>query len=334
LQARLQRDGIAVDLDELLITSGCQQSLDLLRRTLVAPGDVVVCENPTYTGRWHVFESPGIRLLGVPVGAEGMDLDSLEALLSQNKVKLILASPTFQNPTGRTMPFAARQRLLELATRAQVPIAEDDIYGALRYRGRELPPLKALDTSGLVIHLSSFSKVGFPGLRVGWVVASRRVIERLRVAKQQADLHTNLLGQAVLEEFGRRGWLDKLIRRAKHLYSHKLDVLCRSTEQFLPSGAKWDIPEGGMSIWVELPAGLDTGELLVKARDRGVIFAPARYFYFQNPQHNAFRLCFTTPTDEQIEKGVRILGELLKEEISKLPAGRKPAPAGSGVALV
>jgi DNA-binding transcriptional MocR family regulator len=334
LQARLERNGIAVDLDELLITSGCQQSLDLLRRTLVAPGDTVLCENPTYTGRWHVFESPGIRLLGVPVGAEGMDLDFLEAVLSQNKVRLILASPTFQNPTGRTMPLAARQRLLELATRAQVPIAEDDIYGALRYRGRELPPLKALDTSGLVIHLNSFSKVGFPGLRVGYVVASRRVIERLREAKQQADLHTNLLGQAVLEEFGRRGWLDKLIRSAKHLYSHKLDVLCRSTEQFLPSVAKWDIPEGGMSIWVELPAGLDTGELLVKARDRGVIFAPARYFYFQNPQHNAFRLCFTTPTDEQIEKGVRILGELLKEEISKLPPGRKPAPAGSGVALV
>jgi 2-aminoadipate transaminase len=323
-----------VNFDELLITSGCQQSLDLLRRTLIAPGDTVVCENPTYTGRWHVFESPGVRLLGVPVGAEGMDLDFLEAVLSQNNVKLILASPTFQNPTGRTMPLAARQRLLELATRAQVPIAEDDIYGALRYGGRELPPLRALDTSGLVIHLNSFSKVGFPGLRVGYVVASRRVIERLREAKQQADLHTNLLGQAVLEEFGRRGWLDKLIRRAKLLYSHKLDVFRRSAEKSLPSVARWDIPEGGMSVWVELPPELDASELLVKARDRGVIFAPARYFYFQNPPHNAFRLCFTTPSDEQLEKGVRILGELLKEEISKLPAGRKPAPAGSGVALV
>jgi 2-aminoadipate transaminase len=334
LQARLRRDGMAVELDELLITNGCQQSLDLLRRTLVAPGDVVVCENPTYTGRWHVFESPGIRLIGAPVGADGMDLNFLEAVLSQNKVKVILASPTFQNPTGRTMPLAARQRLLELATHAQVPLVEDDIYGALRYRGRELPPLKALDTAGLVIHLNSFSKVGFPGLRVGYVVASRRVIERLRQAKQQADLHTNLLGQAVLEEFGRRGWLDKLIRRTKSLYSHKLDVFCRAAQQFLPDGAKWDTPEGGMSVWVELPPGLDAGELLVKARDRGVIFAPARYFYFQNPQHNAFRLCFTTSTDEQIQVGVKILGELLKEGISKLPAGGKPVPAGSGVALV
>jgi 2-aminoadipate transaminase len=281
-----------------------------------------------------VFESPGVRLIGVPVGAEGMDLNFLEAVISQNKVKVILASPTFQNPTGRTMPLAARQRLLELATHAQVPVVEDDIYGALRYRGRALPPLKALDTAGLVIHLNSFSKVGFPGLRVGYVVASRRVIARLREAKQQADLHTNLLGQAVLEEFGRRGWLDGLIRRTIRVYAHKLDVFRQAAEQFLPSEAKWDIPEGGMSVWIELPAGLDAGELLVKARDRQVIFAPARYFYFQNPQHNAFRLCFTTSTDEQIEAGVRILGELLTEEIRKGKTGEKRAPAASGVALV
>jgi 2-aminoadipate transaminase len=232
------------------------------------------------------------------------------------------------------MPLAARQRLLELAARFQVPAAEDDIYSPLRYRGRDLPPLKALDTTGLVIHMNSFSKVGFPGLRVGWVVASRRVIERLREAKQRADLHTNLLGQAVLEEFGRRGWLDKLIRRTKSLYSHKLDVLCRAAQQFLPSEAKWDIPEGGMSVWVELPPGLDAGELLVKARDRHVIFAPARFFYFQDPQHNAFRLCFTTVSDEQLGTGVRILGELLTEEISKGKTGEKRTPVGSGVALV
>jgi 2-aminoadipate transaminase len=194
--------------------------------------------------------------------------------------------------------------------------------------------LKALDTAGLVIHLNSFSKVGFPGLRVGYVVASRRVIARLREAKQQADLHTNLLGQAVLEEFGRRGWLDGLIRRTIRVYAHKLDVFRRAAEQFLPSEAEWDIPEGGMSVWIELPAGLDAGELLMKARDRQVIFAPARYFYFQNPQHNAFRLCFTTSTDEQIEAGVRILGELLTEEIRKGKTGEKRAPVASGVALV
>ncbi len=334
LYARLRRDGIPVELDEILITNGCQQSLDLLRHSLLTAGDLVVCENPTYTGLWNVFRAPGIRLIGVPVAAEGMDLAYLAAALEQNKAKLILTSPNFQNPTGRTMPLANRRRLLELAARFQTPVVEDDIYGALRYRGRELPPLKALDTSGLVIHLNSFSKVGFPGFRVGWVVASRRVIERLRAAKQRADLHTNLLSQAVLEEFGRRGWLDKLLRRTRKVYEGKLVVLERAVARHFPPQARVDYPEGGMSVWVELPAEIDAAELLSRARDRKVIFAPARYFYFQNPQHNALRLCFTGLADDKIERGVGVLGELLKAEIRKGKAVKKNAPAGTGVALV
>lgn len=334
LQTRLRRDGITVELDEILITSGCQQSLDLLRRSLVASGDTVVCENPTYTGLWRIFDSPAVRLVGAPVGADGIDLDVLGALLEQNKVRLVLTSPNFQNPTSRTMPLAARQRLLELAARFQVPVVEDDVYGALRYRGRELPPLKALDTTGLVIHLNSFSKIGFPGLRVGWVLASRRVIERLRAAKQRADLHTNLPAQAVLEELGRAGWLDKLVRRTRKVYEHKLGILCRAIEDHFPPEAACNYPEGGMSVWVELPYGLDAAELLVKAQDRGVSFAPARYFYFQQPKDNAFRLCFSAAQDAQIERGVAILGELLKAEIHKLGRGKKRPPEGAGVALV
>ncbi len=334
LQARLGRDGIAVELDEILITNGCQQSLDLVRRSLVNPGDTVVCENPTYTGLWNVFESPGVRLIGIPVTAEGMDLDFLAAVLEQNKVKLILASPNFQNPTGRTMPLEARKRLLELAARFQVPVAEDDVYGALRYRGRELPPLKSLDTTGLVVYLNSFSKVGFPGLRVGWIVASRRVIERLRWAKQRSDLHTNLLGQAVLEELGRRGWLDRWIRRIRLVYQRKLERLRSATDRHFPPEARIAYPEGGMSVWVELPAGLDAAGLLVKAHDRRVIFAPSRYFYFQNPARNALRLCFTALEDNQIERGMAILGELLKAEIRKLGRGKRVSPAGANVALV
>ena len=334
LQARLRRDGILVELDELLVTNGCQQSLDLVRRSLVAPGDALVCENPTYTGLWHVFDSPGVRLMGVPVGAEGLDLDYLAAILDQNKTKLILVSPNFQNPTGRTMPLGARKRLLELAARYQIPVVEDDIYGALRYSGRELPPLKALDAAGHVIYLNSFSKVGFAGFRVGWMVASRRVIERLRWAKQRADLHTNLLGQAVLEEFGRRGWLDKLIRRTCKVYARKLEVLRRAAARALPEAVRVYYPEGGMSVWVELPPQLDSEELLVKARERRVIFAPARYFYFQNPRHNALRLSYTGLSDDQIEKGIGILGELLRGEVRKAKKAGKGSIAGASVALV
>ncbi|HEV2175661.1 MAG TPA: PLP-dependent aminotransferase family protein [Terriglobia bacterium] len=334
LQNRMRRDGIPVETDEILITNGCQQSLDLLRRSLVGTGDVVACENPTYPGLWNVFEASGVRMVGVPVGPEGMDLDYLAAVLDQNKVKLILASPNFQNPTGRTMPLEARKRLLALAARYQTPVAEDDIYGGLRYRGRELPPLKALDNSGLVIYLNSFSKVGFPGLRVGWVAASRRVIERLRSAKQRADLHTNLLGQAVLEELGRRGWLDKLVRRTRKVYERKLSVLLGALGRYFPPEARWSDPEGGMAVWVELPAGLDAVELLVKAQDRGVIFAPSRYFYFQEPRSNAFRLCYTALNDEQIEAGIGVLGEMLRTEVQRNGKGRKRQAVGAGLALV
>ena len=334
LQNRLRRDGIPVELDEILITNGCQQSLDLVRRSLVSAGDSVACENPTYTGLWNVFESTGVRLIGIPVGVEGMDLDFLSAVLEQNKLKMVLASPNFQNPTGQTMPLEARKRLLALAARSQVPVAEDDIYGALRYRGRELPPLKSLDKNGLVIYLNSFSKVGFPGLRVGWVVAVRRVIEHLRWAKQRADLHTNLLGQAVLEELGRRGWLDKLLRRTRKVYERKLGVLRRAAERYFPPDATCLYPEGGMSVWVELQPRLDAADLLVKSQERGVIFAPARYFYFQEARHNAFRLCFTHVTDEQIEKGIGILGELLRVETRKGKAGRRTSAVDVGVALV
>lgn len=334
LVGRMRRDGMTVEPDEILVTHGCQQSLDLVCRTLVGPGDVVACENPTYTGLWHLFGPPSVHLIALPVGPEGADLDFLEAVLEQNRVKLLLVTPNFQNPTGRTMPLAARKRLLELAVRCQLPVAEDDIYGALRFRGRELPTLKALDTEGVVIYLNSFSKIGFPGFRVGWIAAPARVIERLRATKQRADLHTNLLGQAVLEEFGRRGWLDKLIRRARTLYEQKVELLRRGVERHFPAEVRVFYPEGGMSAWVELPAEIDAAELLAKARERKVVFAPSRYFYFQNHKHNAFRLCFSTTSDEQLEKGVAILGDLLREEIRREKTVSRRSREGSAVALV
>ena len=263
-----------------------------------------------------------------------MDLDALESVLEQTRVKLIFCSPTFQNPTGFSVPLEARQRLLELAQRFQVPIVEDDVYGALRFRGRQVPPLKALDPAGLVIYLNSFSKVGFPGLRVGWMVAARPVIERLRGAKQRADLHTNLLGQAVLQELGVRGWLDKWIRKSCKVYAHKQEVLRRAIERHFPPEVRVIYPDGGMSVWVELPAFMDAAELLVKARERRMLFAPARYFYFQNPRHNALRLCYSALPDDKIEKGATILGDLLAAEMRRAKKGRSPTSPGQNFALV
>ena len=334
LQARLRRDGIPVELDEILVTHGCQQSLDLVRSALISAGDTVVCENPTYTGLWNVFDSPSVRLIGVPVTPQGMDLDALESVLEQARVKLIFCSPNFQNPTGFTMPLEARQRLLELAQRFQVPIVEDDVYGALRYRGRQIPPLRALDAAGLMIYLNSFSKVGFPGLRVGWLVASRRVTERLQRAKQRADLHTNLIGQEVVQELGARGWMDKWIRKSCKVYAHKQDILRRAAESHFPPEVRVIYPDGGMSVWMELPFFLDAADLLVKARERRVMFAPSRYFYFQNPKHNALRLCYTSVSDDKIEKGIAILGELLRAEIRRAKRGKPTSSVGASVALV
>jgi DNA-binding transcriptional MocR family regulator len=169
---------------------------------------------------------------------------------------------------------------------------------------------------------------------VGWLVASRQVIERLRWAKQRADLHTNLIGQAVLQELGARGWLDKWIRKSCKAYAHKQDVLRRAIERHFPPEARVIYPDGGMSVWVELPVFLDAEELLVKARERRVLFAPARYFYFQNPKHHALRLCYTALPDDKIEKGAGILGDLLKAEIRRARKGRPRSSVGAGVALV
>ncbi|MGH9433165.1 MAG: PLP-dependent aminotransferase family protein [Terriglobia bacterium] len=334
LQEMLRHDGIAAATDEILITNGCQQSLDLLRRALVEPGDVVACENPTYTGLSSVFNAPTGRLAGIPIGAAGMDLDRLVSLLERHGLKLILVSPNFQNPTGRTLPLEARKRLLEIANRFQVPLVEDDIYGALRFQGPPLPPLKSLDRTGLVVHLNSFSKVGFPGLRVGWVVGSRALIERLRLAKQQADLHTNMLGQAVIEELGKRGLLEKIMRKARTIYAQKLDVLRAAAQQSFPQGVECFYPEGGMSVWVTLPSGLNSMELLTKARDSGVIFAPSRYFYFQEPQDNALRLCFSALNTDEITKGIRILGKILRDEIRRGVSVTKTNGVAVGMALV
>jgi 2-aminoadipate transaminase len=334
LAGQLRSQGIDAGADEILITNGCQQSLDLLRRVLVEPGDAVACENPTYTGLSSVFNTPSVRLCGIPVGPRGMDLDRLATVLGRHRVKMILVSPNFQNPTGGTLPLEARKSLLEIARRCQVPVVEDDIYGALRFEGRPLPSLKSLDRNGLVVHLSSFSKVGFPGLRVGWVAGSRPLIERLCLAKQQADLHTNLLGQAVLEELGRRGFLEKILRKARTAYAEKLAALRAAAERHFPDGVECFYPEGGMSVWVTLPEGMNSLDLLAKARERGVIFAPSRYFYFQDAEDCALRLCFASLTTGEISRGIEILADVLREKINKGVEARKGSGVAMGMALV
>jgi 2-aminoadipate transaminase len=340
LVGMLRGEGYELSDENLLITGGCQQALDLLNRIFVRPGDSVLLENPAYPGAAKIFSSARTRCIAVPVrtvvgpdSIPGVDVCAIEAALMQNRVKLIVLTPDFHNPTGTTLPIAERRRLLEIAARYQVPIVEDHIYARLHARGERLPSLKQLDRSNVVIQIDSFSKFAFPGLRVGWIIAPAPVIERLRHLKQSADLHTGLLSQAIFAEYMHRGLMERHLEKVRKGYSKRLATLEQALGRYMPNGTKWTRPEGGMCMWVELPAGFDASDLLIHSRERGVIFAPGRYFYFQNPQPNTLRLGFAGVSERDIMRGVAILADLLRTEMRKYQRGSRRAE-GPRVALV
>jgi len=336
----LRSEGMNVPQDQMLITDGCQQSLDMLCKAFLRPGDCVAIENPAYPGAIALLSAARVRCLAVPVetgsegnGPLGMDVGSLESVLVQNRIKMILVTPDFQNPTGTTMPVASRRKLLDLAARHQIPVVEDHIYARLRLRGVSVPSLASMDRGGVVIQIDSFSKAAFPGLRVGWVVAPKNVIERLRMVKQITDLHTDQLAQATLAEFVKRGFLARHLARMKKVYLSCLNALEMALARHMPDDVTWTRPEGGMSVWVTLPAGIDAAELLIHVRERGVLFVPGRHFYLQGPQPNTLRLGFAGLDEKRIDRGVATLGQLLKAELRKRQHGvRRFEPAR--VALV
>ena len=336
----LGREGIATKDENLLITDGCQQSLDLISKAFVRPGDAVILENPTYPGAVAIFHGARARCLAVPVKTHaepnselGVDVEALEATLAANRVKLIVLTPDFQNPTGTSMSLSSRRRVLELAARHQVPIVEDHIYARLHLREERVPSLKQLDRANLVIHIDSFAKVAFPGLRVGWIVAPAAAVERLRLVKQTTDLHTDQLAQATLAEFLRRGLFVKHLAKMRKVYSTRLEALDQALRKHMPDGTRWTRPEGGMCLWLELPPGFDASELLIHVKERGVLFAPGRYFYVQNPLPNTLRLGFASLDEKQIARGVTTLADMLRVEMRKRQRGVRRAER-SRVALV
>ncbi|HKT46382.1 MAG TPA: PLP-dependent aminotransferase family protein [Candidatus Acidoferrales bacterium] len=336
----LRRDGIVAKDENLLVTDGCQQSLDLISKAFIRPGDSIVLENPTYPGAVAIFTGARARCLGVPVHTQaapgtplGIDLEALEATLAANRVKLIILTPDFQNPTGTSLPLESRRKILELATRYQVPIVEDHIYSRLYAHEERLPSLKQLDRGNVVMHIDSFSKVAFPGLRVGWIVGPPTAIERLRVVKQTTDLHTDQLAQATLAEFLRRGLFAKHVARMRKVYASRLRAVDEALRKHMPEGSRWTCPDGGMCLWLELPLGFDASELLIHARERGVLFAPGRYFYVQSPLPNTLRLGFAGLDEKQISRAIATLAELLRIEMRKRQRGVRRAER-SRVALV
>jgi 2-aminoadipate transaminase len=332
LVAMLRSEGYEAGDENLMITDGCQQALDLVCKAFLRPGDTVLLENPAYPGALAVFTGARARILGVPVNTEsgpsttpGVDVSAIEAVLMQNRVKIMVLTPDFHNPTGTTLPVAERRRLLEIAARFQVPVIEDHIYARLRARGERVPSLKQLDRSNVVIQIDSFSKIAFPGMRVGWIVAPSNVIERLRLVKQSTNLHTGHLAQAILAEYLRRGLLSRHVERTRKAYSGRLAALEHALSHHMPSGTKWTRPEGGMCVWVELPPGFDSNELSIHTRERGVVFSPGRYFYFRNPQPNTLRLGFTGVAERDIARGIATLADVLRIEMRKRQRGARRA---------
>lgn len=325
----LREEGLTVRPEQMLITDGCQQGLDLLCKAFLRPGDSVVIEDPAYPGAIAIFARAHIRTLGARVetdsrrGPMGVDVDALESVLMQNRVKFILVTPDFQNPTGTTLPASERRKLLDVAARYHVPVVEDSIYARLRLRGTAVPSLKSLDRSGGVIQIDSFSKIAFPGLRVGWCIGPEKAIERLQLVKQSTDLHTDQLAQATLAEFVRRGYLARHLAKMKKVYRSRLEVLEDALRKHMPPETTWTRPEGGMTVWVTLPPGFDAGELLIHIRERGIWFVPGRYFYVQHPEPNTLRLGFAGLDEARIARGVQKLGELLTAEFRRRERGAR-----------
>lgn len=317
-----KRYGLYVTPDNVLITSGSQQALDLLGKILINPGDRILVENPTYLGAIQAWNAYGAQYVTVPGDEYGMRTDALEAALRTGP-KFIYVLPNFQNPTGVTLIKERRQQLIALADRYGVPIIEDDPYGQLRYEGSHIPSVVALDSeyrgnnhatySGNVIYLSTFSKTLAPGLRLAWVVAPPGVIGKLVQAKQGADLHTSTFNQMVGYEVGKGGFIDRHVLEIRKVYGQRRDLMLSLMEELFPVEVHWTRPQGGLFLWVTLPEELDAADVLEKAVERKVAFVPGAPFHPVGGGHNTMRINFSNARPEQIEQGMVRLAETLKE---------------------
>ncbi|MFL6447242.1 MAG: PLP-dependent aminotransferase family protein [Bryobacteraceae bacterium] len=316
LLEKSRADGIATAGDDILITNGCQQALDLLARSFTATNTKVVCEDPVYHGLLRVFGRSGCQVMPVPVGPHGLDLDLLEPVLLQHRPALIVVTPSYQNPTGATMPADVRRRLAELASASGAVIVESDIYSELRYEGEPVPTVKQSDGAGRTLLLGSYSKISFPGLRVGWVIGPREMIAQMAEEKQVSDLHSDQLSQAVLLRFAQSGELDRHVDRTRDMGRQRLDAALESCQAFLPEGCTWTRPAGGMNLWITLPAPLGAETLLAAARHQGVDFVPGRQFSLTQGHARSLRISFGGLSPEKIRQGLRIVGEAAKRQVA------------------
>ena len=316
---RLKKEfGIGRDFDDLIITTGGQQGLSLTPNIFCNPGDTVVVELPTFVSGINAMRIHGANVVGVEMDEEGMELDGLEhAFRTEPNVKLLYVIPTFQNPSGKTMSLARRKAIYELCVKYGVMILEDNPYGELRFRGEDIPTFKSMDDEGIVIYNGSYSKVLSAGMRIGFVMAQKDVLQRLTVAKQFSDCHSNIFFQIVTDEWLRTADVDAHIAKIRKIYRERCDFMLKLLDEHMDKRVTYTRPDGGLFLWCTLPEGCDSQELADLALRKGVAFVPGRDFMVDSAAPcRAFRLNFSTPTYENMEKGILRLCDAVSEYLA------------------
>src|SRR3954470_20470717 len=317
----MAEEGMEVDPDEVLVTTGGQQVIDLVCKTLIDPGDVIVAEGPTYPGAVPTFCSYQADVVQISLDADGMRIDELELTLDRletegRRPKFIYTVPTFQNPAGTTMSLPRRQRLVEVARERELLVLEDNPYGLLRYEGDSLPTLRSLDGGDFVIYLGTFSKILSPGIRLGWTVAPVPVLEKMNLGKQASDLCSSSLSQLFVATYFAEGHWQDYIATLRDLYRRRRDTMLDALAEHLPPEAAWTHPAGGLFIWATLPDYIDTTDLLARALSRNVAFVPGRAAYLDGRGGSSMRLNFSGVDDDAIREGVRRIGEVVREQVA------------------
>ncbi|MGG5333020.1 PLP-dependent aminotransferase family protein [Enterococcus sp. AZ163] len=319
---RLKQDGITVDEEQIMISTGSQQVLDLTSKMFINEGDTVIVEQPTYLCALDVFKSYEANLVSVEMDENGMKLDMLEEALKANpNTKMIYTIPTFQNPTGRTLSLERRKKLAQLAVDYDVLVLEDNPYGAVRFEGTPLPAIRSFDKTGHVIYTSTFSKILAPGLRLGWVVAPLELINKFTIMKQSVDLHSDNLAQYILAAFFENNDIDQHVSKITALYKERKDLMMAAIKKYFPETVTYSQPEGGMFIWIEVPGITDTQELFDRCIQNNVAFVPGEPFYCDEIVPGTFRLNYSNMPAEQIDIGMKRLAEAIDEVLAQSTIG-------------
>ncbi len=314
-----EKFNIGKDFDRTVIVSGGQQGIELACRVFCNEGDAVICEDPTFIGALNAFRSNGAVPIGVPLHEDGIDTDALENTIKANpRAKLIYIIPNFQNPTGITTSYEKRVKVYELAKRYGLIILEDNPYGELRFAGEDIPSIKSFDDDGIVIYCSTFSKILSAGMRVGYVCAPEEITSKMVVAKQTSDVHTNLFFQILAHKYMTQHNLDAHIESIRGIYRHKCSLMLGAIDKYFPDCIRYTSPEGGLFVWCTLPDSINASEFIRRATERNVRIVPGITFNCdENAPSQSFRLNYSTPSDDQIERGIKILGELAREMVEK-----------------